>query len=147
VTGAVARGGLPAFRRGWSCGAKGVGAVGADLIWCCHSDSGSVGLRTRVEWANRQRVEGEGEIGIETVVIAAAGGGAVPKETLIALSGVDVFVPGSIGATALLCAQSVFPDLIAVRIDGGLPNPLARVSRIDVLVTDDWPAPLPGTPL
>jgi len=34
-------------------------------------------------------------------------------------------------------AQSLFPDLIAARVDGGLPNPLARLSRIDVLVPDD----------
>ena len=35
-------------------------------------------------------------------------------------------------------AQSLFRDLAMARADGSLRNLLARLSRIDVLVIDDW---------
>jgi DNA replication protein DnaC len=35
-------------------------------------------------------------------------------------------------------AQSVFRDLAMARADGSLSGLLARLSRIDVLVIDDW---------
>jgi len=38
-------------------------------------------------------------------------------------------------------AQSLFRDLAMARADGSLRSLLARLSRIDVLVIDDW-APL-----
>jgi DNA replication protein DnaC len=42
-------------------------------------------------------------------------------------------------------AQTLFRDLAMARADGRLRSLLARLSRIDVLMIDDWAmAPLPG---